>query len=93
MNTFMFFMFYYRYFCAVPSVMAGPGVFHVEFGINETKLTQLLERRRYNEAANLIQENTNPSYLDEGNASSIDPFHAEFIVGKNMFAFSNIFWH
>ena len=46
--------------------MAGPGVFHVEFGINETKLTQLLERRRYAEAEKLIEVNTNASYLDEG---------------------------
>ena len=43
--------------------MAG---FHVEFGINETQLTRLLERGQYNEAENLIRENSGPSYLDEG---------------------------
>ena len=43
--------------------MAG---FHVEFGINETQLTRLLERDLYKEAENLIRENNGPSYLDEG---------------------------
>ena len=43
--------------------MAG---FHVEFGINETQLTRLLERGLYQEAENLIRENNGPSYLDEG---------------------------
>ena len=43
--------------------MAG---FHVEFGINETQLTRLLERGLYKEAENLIKENNGPSYLDEG---------------------------
>ena len=43
--------------------MAG---FHVEFGINETQLTRLLERGLYKEAENLIIENNTPSYLDEG---------------------------
>ena len=43
--------------------MAG---FHVEFGINETQLTRLLERGSYKEAENLIRENNGPSYLDEG---------------------------
>ena len=38
--------------------MAGMnGVFHVEFGINETHLTRLLESRQYKEAEKLILEN------------------------------------
>ena len=38
--------------------MAGMnGVFHVEFGINETQLTRLLESRQYKEAEKLILEN------------------------------------
>ncbi len=46
--------------------MAGPGVFHVEFGINETPLTQLLERRKFRDAEKMIIENNNASFLDEG---------------------------
>ncbi|KAL5009734.1 hypothetical protein ScPMuIL_012039 [Solemya velum] len=42
------------------------GIFHVEFGINETQLTQTLEKGRFNVAEKLIRENTVPSYLDEG---------------------------
>ncbi|XP_071135639.1 uncharacterized protein [Mytilus edulis] len=45
--------------------MAG-GVFHVEFGINETSLTRALESGSYGAAERLIRENINPSYLDEG---------------------------
>jgi hypothetical protein len=45
--------------------MAG-GVFHVEFGINETTLTRALESDSYPTAERLIRENVNPSYLDEG---------------------------
>lgn len=45
--------------------MAGGG-FHVEFGINETTLTQSLEKGEYALAESLIRENANPSYLDEG---------------------------
>jgi len=45
--------------------MAG-GVFHVEFGINETPLTRALESDSYPTAERLIRENVNPSYLDEG---------------------------
>ena len=46
--------------------MAGPGVFHVEFGINETDLTRALEVRHYQEAERIIQDNSYSSYLDEG---------------------------
>ena len=46
--------------------MAGLGVFNVVFGINETKLTQSLEQRRYPEAEQIILQNRNASYLDEG---------------------------
>ena len=46
--------------------MAGPGVFHVEFGINETRLTQLLEKRKFKDAEKVVRENNNPSYLEEG---------------------------
>lgn len=45
--------------------MAG-GVFHVEFGINDTVLTRALENRKYSAAEAIIRDNTNPSYLDEG---------------------------
>nr|XP_022289585.1 uncharacterized protein LOC111101404 [Crassostrea virginica]XP_022289586.1 uncharacterized protein LOC111101404 [Crassostrea virginica]XP_022290650.1 uncharacterized protein LOC111102275 [Crassostrea virginica]XP_022290652.1 uncharacterized protein LOC111102275 [Crassostrea virginica] len=45
--------------------MAG-GVFHVEFGINDTILTRALENKQYSAAETIIRENTNPSYLDEG---------------------------
>ena len=46
--------------------MAGPGVFHVEFGINETKLTRSLEQRNYKEAEKIIKECSNQTFLDEG---------------------------
>ena len=45
--------------------MAG-GVFHVEFGFNDTPLTRALECGNYKVAEKLIQETTNPSSLDEG---------------------------
>ena len=50
--------------------MAGGG-FHVEFGINETALTQSLEKGEFAVAENIIRENRNPSYLDEGTFLSI----------------------
>ena len=43
-------------------------VFHVEFGINETALTQALEKGEDLRAERLIEECTNCSYLDEGEA-------------------------
>ncbi|CAH1799334.1 unnamed protein product [Owenia fusiformis] len=46
--------------------MAGPGVFHVEFGINETQLTRALELHHYDEAEQMIEDCTNATYLDEG---------------------------
>lgn len=46
--------------------MAG-GVFHVEFGINETPLTRALEQGNFVTAEQLIRESTIPSSLDEGN--------------------------
>lgn len=49
--------------CSKTNEMAN---FHVEFGINETQLTRLLERGEYREAERLIQENNSASYLDEG---------------------------
>lgn len=45
--------------------MAG-FVFHVEFGMNETKLTQALEAENWALAEKLILECQNASYLDEG---------------------------
>ncbi|KAJ8315818.1 hypothetical protein KUTeg_007968 [Tegillarca granosa] len=45
--------------------MAG-GVFHVEFGINETPLTRALENGNFVSAEKFIRENNVPSYLDEG---------------------------
>ncbi|XP_036356448.1 uncharacterized protein LOC115214915 isoform X1 [Octopus sinensis] len=49
----------------IPKTMARGG-FHVEFGINETLLTQYLEKNDYISAERLIRETANPSYLDEG---------------------------
>ena len=48
--------------------MAGAGgvVFHVEFGINETHLTILLESSEYSAAEQHIKENEDESYLNEG---------------------------
>lgn len=45
--------------------MAG-GVFHVEFGFNDTPLTRALESGNYVLAEKLIRETANPSALDEG---------------------------
>ncbi|XP_069133563.1 uncharacterized protein [Argopecten irradians] len=45
--------------------MAG-GVFHVEFGINETSLTRALEQGNFVTAEKLIRDASNPSFLDEG---------------------------
>lgn len=45
--------------------MAG-GVFHVEFGFNETPLTRALESGNYVRAEKIIRDSTNPSSLDEG---------------------------
>ena len=45
--------------------MAG-GVFHVEFGFNDTPLTRALESGNYKLAEKFINETTNPSALDEG---------------------------
>ncbi|XP_060076255.1 uncharacterized protein LOC132555891 [Ylistrum balloti] len=45
--------------------MAG-GVFHVEFGINETNLTRALEQGNFVTAEKLIRDTNNPSFLDEG---------------------------
>ncbi|KAL4232720.1 hypothetical protein ACF0H5_007408 [Mactra antiquata] len=45
--------------------MAG-GVFHVEFGFNDTPLTRALESGNYMLAEKLICETANPSSLDEG---------------------------
>ncbi|KAK3580495.1 hypothetical protein CHS0354_001094 [Potamilus streckersoni] len=42
------------------------GVFHVEFGFNDTPLTRALEIGNFVAAEKLIRENSNPSYLDEG---------------------------
>ncbi|GAB1598107.1 uncharacterized protein LOC115214915, partial [Argonauta hians] len=42
------------------------GGFHVEFGINETPLTNFLEKNDYISAEKIIRETANPSYLDEG---------------------------
>ena len=53
--------------------MAG-GIFHVEFGINETPLTRALEGGQYTHAERLIRENLNPSYLDEGTAYLTESF-------------------
>ena len=47
------------------AVMAA-NIFHVEFGLNETELTQALESCRYDLAERLIRETTSASYLDEG---------------------------
>ena len=52
-------------FCRLDE-MAGPGVFHVEFGINETILTRALERGQFELAEKIIREAANPSFLDEG---------------------------
>ena len=46
--------------------MAGHNVFHVEFGINETELSRALEERDYSKARQLLLDNSNTSYLDEG---------------------------
>ena len=45
--------------------MAG-FVFHVEFGMNETALTQALEAQKWMLAEKLILDCQNASYLDEG---------------------------
>lgn len=45
--------------------MAG-GVFHVQFGFNDTALTRALESGNYVLSERLIRETTNPSSLDEG---------------------------
>ncbi|XP_071112304.1 uncharacterized protein [Haliotis cracherodii] len=42
------------------------GVFHVEFGFNDTDLTRALEQGNYASAERLILDNVNPSFLDEG---------------------------
>ncbi|ESO85757.1 hypothetical protein LOTGIDRAFT_235723 [Lottia gigantea] len=42
------------------------GVFHVEFGINDTQLTRALEQGNYASAERYILENSQSSYLDEG---------------------------
>ncbi|KAK6171501.1 hypothetical protein SNE40_019678 [Patella caerulea] len=42
------------------------GVFHVEFGINDTQLTRALEQGNYASAERFILDNSQPSYLDEG---------------------------
>ncbi|KAK3098584.1 hypothetical protein FSP39_020939, partial [Pinctada imbricata] len=47
------------------SKMAG-GVFHVEFGINDTQLTRALEKNNFVTAEKLIRDTTQASYLDEG---------------------------
>ena len=53
--------------------MAGVGnVFHVEFGLNETKLTQALESHRWREAERIILDNSQSSFLDEG--QNLDSF-------------------
>lgn len=41
-------------------------IFHVQFGLNETELTQALESCQYDLAERLIREATSASYLDEG---------------------------
>lgn len=45
--------------------MAG-GVFHVQFGFNDTALTRALESGNYVLSERLIRETANPSALDEG---------------------------
>lgn len=51
--------------CKTLKTMAG-GVFHVEFGFNDTPLTRSLESGNYILAEKLISETNNPSSLDEG---------------------------
>jgi hypothetical protein len=42
------------------------GVFHVQFGINETRLTQALEYGEFDVAEKMINDCTSATYLDEG---------------------------
>ncbi|XP_064629168.1 uncharacterized protein LOC135488472 isoform X2 [Lineus longissimus] len=42
------------------------GVFHVQFGINETPLSRALEYGQFDVAEKMIKECTSASYLDEG---------------------------
>ena len=44
-------------------------VFHVEFGMNDTPLTQALEQGNYASAERLILDCPNSSYLDDGELS------------------------
>lgn len=66
----MFFIKQYKhiitFFRASSATKMAGGVFHVEFGINDTVLTRALENKQYSVAETIIRENTNPSYLDEG---------------------------
>jgi hypothetical protein len=39
---------------------------HVQIGINDTPLTSALEKGDYKTAEKLIEENEEPSYLNEG---------------------------
>ena len=54
-------------------------IFHVEFGLNETELTQALESCRYDLADRLIRETTSASYLDEG------MYNQEYVIKKYMY--------
>lgn len=67
------------------------GVFHVEFGINETPLTQLLNKQDFVQAEKLIRENTHQSYLNEGIYRTIIiiiiryiPYYYQIIRFKNL---------
>ncbi|XP_013399804.1 uncharacterized protein LOC106165962 [Lingula anatina] len=63
-------------------------VFHVEFGINETELTQALELQHYSRAEQLIRNTSSASYLDEGCYQRI-PLYIS-LCGQSIDGVSNI---
>jgi len=66
------------------SVRMAGGVFHVEFGINETPLTRALERGNFVTAEKYIRDTLNPSYLDEGNILFLFEIQLLFILGLGL---------